>query len=240
MKEFFLNNKFIYLYLILAILTCLTEVFNLAILRYITKPLLCLTLLVYFIYYDNGIKNNTSSPNILSKLVCCALVFSCMGDTLLILPQFFVFGLVAFLIAHVSYVLTFYKDIKVWNKLKNKRIQATILLVIIYLIIFYSSIQSKLFELKIPVITYMIIISLMFILALLRDAKSGYISVLIGALLFVISDSFLAIDKFVGHFYLASLVIMMSYLLAQFLIIYGLLRRYSLAEKITLLPIEHI
>ncbi len=163
-----------------------------------------------------------------------------MGDTLLIFPQFFVFGLVAFLIAHVSYVLTFYKDIKGWNKLKNKRIQATILLVIIYLIIFYSSIQSKLFELKIPVITYMIIISLMFILALLRDAKSGYISVLIGALLFVISDSFLAIDKFVGHFYLASLVIMMSYLLAQFLIIYGLLRRYSLAEKITLLPIEHI
>jgi len=81
---------------------------------------------------------------------------------------------------------------------------------------------------------------LMFILALLRDAKSGYISVLIGALLFVISDSFLAIDKFVGHFYLASIVIMMSYLLAQFLIIYGLLRRYSLAEKITLLPIEHI
>jgi len=85
----------------------------------------------------------------------------------------------------------------------------------------------KLGSLTVPVIIYGITITLMLIVALkglFTWEKSAKYFVLIGAVLFVISDSILAIDKFYNAISLATFWIMLTYLAAQFCIVFGILK----------------
>ena len=81
---------------------------------------------------------------------------------------------------------------------------------------------------KLPVRIYGIVISFMFMLALhmlfIKDKVAGK-WMMLGALLFIISDSALAINKFYQPFEVASVIIMLTYGLAQLFIIEGA-RRY--------------
>jgi uncharacterized membrane protein YhhN len=81
--------------------------------------------------------------------------------------------------------------------------------------------------LKVPVSIYALTISIMVVMALKgafswRD-NSKYI-VLIGAVFFVTSDSVLAINKFYTSIDLASFWLMLTYLMAQFCITYGIFK----------------
>ena len=77
---------------------------------------------------------------------------------------------------------------------------------------------------KAPVLVYGIVISFMFMLAMhmlfIKKRIAGKWMV-IGALLFVISDSILAINKFYQSFEMAGILIMVTYGLAQFFIVEG-------------------
>jgi uncharacterized membrane protein YhhN len=67
----------------------------------------------------------------------------------------------------------------------------------------------------------MIVISLMFISAYFRKRVDGYYYVIIGAAIFIVSDSLIAINKFVSPFLYSNELVLITYIFAQFLIVFG-------------------
>ena len=81
-------------------------------------------------------------------------------------------------------------------------------------------------SLLIPIIIYMITITIMAISASERNTNpESYRLILLGAILFVLSDTLIAIDKFVVPVPFQTFLIMGTYVLAQYLICVGFLKR---------------
>lgn len=161
------------------------------------------------------------------KLLLSALFFSWIGDVVLLFANqgavYFIVGLVAFLVAHLLYIILFIKI----QKIKSTKYFPYTFFVVAYLIGLLSFLWNNLYDLKIPVVLYATVLSTMLLYAI----KGAFIwqppfgkMVLLGAIFFVISDSLLAINKFHHPIPFASFFIMGTYLLAQFLIVYGLLK----------------
>jgi uncharacterized membrane protein YhhN len=88
-------------------------------------------------------------------------------------------------------------------------------------------------EMKLPVILYAIVILLMLSGAINRIDKvnkKSFLLVLAGAILFVVSDSAIAINKFSIKFEYSGIVIMSTYIVAQYLIITGYIDQFSRNE----------
>jgi uncharacterized membrane protein YhhN len=170
-----------------------------------TKPLL-IPLLAWMLSGSSGKE---------MRWVGAALFFSWVGDMLLMLPvDLFVFGLGSFLIAHLFYIRYFFG---IWNQEKYPLHAVTILMIIVYLVGLIWLLSPVLGPLKIPVILYGTIISLMLFVAI----QTGIRSLQIGAALFVLSDSLLAINKFHTPFPSAGAAVMLTYGLAQFYLVRG-------------------
>jgi uncharacterized membrane protein YhhN len=192
------------------------------ILVYVAKPLIVIALILYFLSATKGMQSG------LIIIFIRALVFSWLGDFVLMFESFnkniFLIGLLAFLFAHLIYI-RFFSLVRMQEKIKLK--PGLILLVVVY----YSGLIFLLFndlhELKIPVIVYGFIISTMFLLAIhmlfIKDKEAGKLMML-GAILFVASDSILAVNKFYQPFEYAGIVIMLTYGIAQLLITLGAVR----------------
>jgi uncharacterized membrane protein YhhN len=192
-------------------------------LRYYCKPIIVLALLAYYI-------TKTESTN---RTFILALFFCWLGDVLLMFDgnMFFMLGLSAFLIGHVFYIFTFrqlQESVGV-DLLPTQKVRyvfpivfaATGLVVVLY---------PTLGALRIPVIVYAGVIMLMAIHALLRIGRTNqasFIWVFMGAIMFMISDSALAINKFHTAFAGAGTVIMLTYVSAQFMIVKGVLKHNS-------------
>lgn len=215
-----MNKNF---WIILFIVILLTDLFAVhtgnETLRYITKPLLMPLLIIYFLAETNSF---TSS---LKKWILLALVFSWAGDLLLmfesIFSNFFIFGLVAFLIAHIFYIL-FYENI-IRKEGLNKNYWWFLPVFIYYIALVYL-LSPHLGDMKLPVRIYGIVISYMLIQALQtgRIKDLGAATLMIGgAVLFITSDSILAINKFYESFEYAGMAIMLTYGIAQLLITLG-------------------
>ena len=87
---------------------------------------------------------------------------------------------------------------------------------------------------KFPVRIYGIVISFMFMLAMhimLGKNKKAALWMMTGALLFVMSDSVLAINKFYQSFELSRMIIMLTYGLAQLFIIVGAVKYINLEKS---------
>ncbi len=164
------------------------------------------------------------------NLLVIAILFCWAGDVLLMFTEhnelFFLLGLAAFLIGHIFYMLTF-------NKMADKNSIGKPLQPLFYLLpmLFAASLLIVLFpnlgEMKVPVIAYAIVISFMCVAAMRRWQRTdipSFVTVLTGAVLFIFSDALIAINKFHTPFNAASLLIMITYIAAQYLIITGLLK----------------
>lgn len=192
------------------------------ILQYLSKPLIIPFLAAYF-FSETG---NISSK--LQKWILLALFFSWGGDVLLMFQGqrdiFFLLGLSSFLAAHIFYIIFFYK-VRLAEKVK--RSIWLLLVVIIYYAALITWLSPYLNEMEWPVRIYGVVISIMFMLAMhmlyINNRNAGK-WMMIGALLFVISDSVLAVNKFYQAFETAGIVIMLTYGLAQFLIVEGAIR----------------
>ncbi len=188
-------------------------------LQTIFKPLIIPVLIGYF---DSQAKDITRG---LAKWVVFALFFSLLGDVLLMFDSkgeiFFLLGLSAFLIAHIFYIVFFHK-IRIAEKVKNN--WWFLLIVIVYYAALIILLSPWLGDKKIPVRIYGIVISFMFMLAMhllfIKNKEAGK-WMMVGALLFVISDSVLAINKFYQPFEVANVIIMLTYGLAQLFIVKG-------------------
>jgi len=186
-------------------------------------------LLVFFIFQT---KEFASS---LKKWITLALVFSWAGDVLLMFEltnsNFFIFGLVAFLIAHIFYILFYENVIRKDGIRKN---YWWFLPIIIYYVTLIYLLSPHLGDMKLPVRIYGIVISYMLIKALQTGGikNLGAATLMIaGAVLFIASDSILAINKFYESFEYAGIAIMLTYGIAQLLITLGAVRYITSASK---------
>ncbi len=176
--------------------------------RLFTKPFLLPLLIVYYLQLCS--KNDLT----LEKVFVIGLVFSFFGDLFLLFDWGFIFGLGSFLIAHVLYIITFYN-----YKIVNKPI--LIVFILVYLVSFLCFLFPHLNEMKIPVIIYAIIISMMLYYGFCSKNKW----LILGALLFVISDSILSFNLFIKVYLETELLVMITYVTAQFLLIKGVVTK---------------
>ena len=145
-----------------------------------------------------------------------ACVFSAGGDVLLAsnLPGQFVLGLSSFLVAHLAYVgaIRVVATQKPWPVSK-----------VVGLALYGSALATLLVmhaeNLALPVLLYAMVICTMAAFAL----KAAQTILIMGALLFVLSDSLIGINRFVIPFVWADIAIMCSYYLAQYLLIRSLI-----------------
>lgn len=156
-----------------------------------------------------------------------ALVFSWFGDVLLLFNgfNFFISGLIAFLLAHVCYLRVIF-----WPKptIKFNQLNALFAGLIIFVIGFPLTeiIYSLPGALITPVAIYAAVLIGLFIMTNFRPkAKSFYKDpVILGAFFFAVSDTVLAFNKFVAPVAYASFIIMLNYLIAQYLLASGLIK----------------
>lgn len=192
---------------------------NNQLIQYISKPLLMPVLALFFVF------NTSATVTPFKKWVLAALFFSWAGDVLLMfqekIPDFFLFGLAAFLLTHICYII-FFHSIRLKEGIRGRPWLLVPVAVYYTGLIFFLS--PYLDDMKMPVIIYGLVISFMLVLALhmlfIRNKDAGKL-LAIGAVFFVISDSVLAINKFYLPFGTASVVIMLTYGLAQYLIVKG-------------------
>lgn len=192
---------------------------NLYVLHYFTKPLLVL-LLIGFVW-----KHQVQHKSLLVGALSCSL----LGDIALMFTEqhniFFILGLASFLIAHILYAILFFKQRDIGNKKKKPFILSVVL------ILYGATLMALLYEnlgyLFFPVAYYVVIISTMVLMAYSRKGNINSLSynlVFFGALLFVISDSILALNKFHSEITHAHIWIMLTYTLAQYGISMGILK----------------
>lgn len=139
-----------------------------------------------------------------------ALVFSLVGDVLLMLPtDRFVAGLAAFLVGHLCYVGGF------WVHGPRGAVVAVAAVVVVVVVApvalrIVRALRDRL-DMAVPVVLYMVVISVMLASAL----ATGNVLASVGAALFVASDAMIAWNRFVRPFRAAELGIMVTYHLGQ-------------------------
>ncbi|UOB18030.1 lysoplasmalogenase [Abyssalbus ytuae] len=216
-------TTFIIIYILILTAELISTVFpSLNIIHYLAKPLLMVSLSMFFFntyVYANNVK----------KLILLALIFSLMGDILLMLTylgeSFFIFGLIAFLSAHLMYILAFSTE-------RNRQLKPflPLLILLAYGGVIFLILMPTLNHLLIPVTVYILVILTMVLFAYLRKGKvnaRSFFLVLSGALFFVLSDSLLAINKFKISLPLSGIWIMTTYAVAQLLIVLGIIKNQS-------------
>lgn len=210
-----MTRKETLLYFILGVINIIAGVAHIDWMNYITKPLLMISL---GIFYFQKTKDSFSSQD---KIMLVALLFSCFGDTFLMFqgknPIFFLFGLGSFLLAQISYTFIFHKESKAQYYKRIPFLLYTVVLVDILI----SKIPS---DFKIPILVYSLAITLMGIKAMERQTNAkSYQFVFIGAITFIASDSLIAINKFAFKIAFSDVWIMATYIVAQYLIVEGIL-----------------
>lgn len=189
----------------------------------VAKPLILLSLIGYYL--------SRASKRSLTFIM--ALIFCWAGDVLLLFQPtgeiFFILGLVAFLIGHCLYIVS-YRQLQ-WTEGKNEfmptqKVRFSFPIVLAgtgLIVILFPSLGG----LKVPVLVYSVVLVLMVMTALFRYGRTSsgsFWMVFIGAAVFMSSDSLLAINKFYSPFYLSGLFIMLTYITAQYLIVEGVVR----------------
>ncbi|MCZ2083009.1 MAG: lysoplasmalogenase [Flavobacteriales bacterium] len=176
-------------------------------LRFFTKPLLIpILILMYF----SRVKSEKTQLNL---FFISGLVLSFFGDLFLLFKWGFLPGLGSFLVAHLFYIISFKKKLQkpiseFWPIILS--IYASILLVFLF---------PYLKEMKIPVTIYAIVIATMMYNAI----KTHNRNLIIGALLFLISDTLLSINLFLKPLLILNLMVMITYIAAQWFLVKGMI-----------------
>jgi uncharacterized membrane protein YhhN len=158
------------------------------------------------------------------------LFFSWVGDVLLIGEgaNFFLSGMIAFVTAHVYYSLFFIQTVPVKKETAGVFYKTLIGLTIVCGVLFIL-LQNALGAYQVPILLYMLFISLMASLAVHTTTNIQYKNFALqtfvpGALLFVTSDALLATNKFYAHLPVLDLAVMLTYAGAQYFLTKGFIR----------------
>jgi uncharacterized membrane protein YhhN len=165
-----------------------------------------------------------AQPRNLRALVICAWAASIAGDAFLAWSGFFIQGLASFLTAHVLYCVLFLKS---GPRKLNFAVTVPLLFFVNGMAIWLLSAGGVKGGLVAPVMIYMIIILAMAMIAASRykaEPTHENRTVLFGALFFVVSDSLLAINKFVLPLPYSGVLVLGTYYSAQECILLGWVR----------------
>lgn len=145
-------------------------------------------------------------------LIITGLILSLLGDLFLLFPdKYFNNGLYSFLVAHILYIMAF-------NQKVDEHCFGITSVVIVFIIVVIKVLAPKLGAMKYPVILYILVISAMLYSGVNVDRQLGTITfVSIGAILFTISDTVLAFNKFYKKISFAEPIILSTYFVAQLL-----------------------
>jgi len=224
-----MKKLFLYLFLLVSAGEVISTLVEAPMLHTICKPAL---MIILALYYWAEQKSHQES---VSGVVILAILFSGAGDILLMFqqrePLLFMLGLLSFLVAHVFYIFAYRQhqqgdDSHALYGLQKIRFSFPIVLAGLGLV---TILYGHLGDLKIPVIVYAAVLVFMTLSALYRFGRtsaSSFAMVFGGAILFMMSDSLLAINKFLEPLPMEGFWIMSTYISAQFLIVRGLLRHH--------------
>lgn len=230
------HSTFTLFYFSVAILFIILEKFFHSFYPEVVVKALIIPLLM--LYYHSEIKHKYT---LFHHLMMFGLFFSWLGDILLQLSNgklelqiqpddFFMLGLGAFLITQLFYILAFSMP-KGKNAIFTTRIYQLVLVIGyggLLLWLLYNKLVTPEGNYRLSVILYTVIILAMLAAALNRYRKVNglsYILVVIGALLFVASDSMIAVNRFIERFDFARILITASYVTAQYLIVLGSIKQ---------------
>lgn len=187
---------------------------------YLFKPLTTSLLLVMALGLARAAARGGGPGPRYHLLICAGLIASLAGDIFLMLPEDrFVAGLASFLVAHLCYIAAFARGVP-WNR--------GALLALPYAAAFgalVTALWPTLGALRGAVVTYGGVLGTMAWRAGVRWSvrrTPPAAAAAIGGVLFMLSDSALAIDRFAAPFASATFVVMTTYVAAQWLIVASL------------------
>ncbi|MHA1670954.1 MAG: lysoplasmalogenase [Promethearchaeota archaeon] len=219
-----IENLFLILFFIVSVIEVFSEYKDNTKIEFSTKPLLMPLLILFYIF---GVIEGASIARI-DWLVVVALIGGWAGDVLLMQKdqeKWFLFGMVAFLINQIFYIISFFLSI---SNITNFNTWGFYFLgpVLLILIFMVPRFINKAGEMKIPVLVYLIAILVMHFAAILRLAEFQglpFVLVYVGSISFIFSDATIAVNKWDKEIPQGKPIIMTTYLLAQFYITLGLL-----------------
>ena len=216
------------IYLLTGLLDVYASYAQLTVVTHITRPLLMPLLLACYLS-ATGLHLTARD-----RLMAGAITFSWVGDIVLMLAGgrelWFLGGLVAFLIAHLFYIVAF--------TLVSDRGAVPVLRRHIWLAIPLAAYLAGLLSVLIPAVAahmrapvaiYGLVIGCMVLFSINRYKRvndKSFALVFGGAVLFMISDSIIAVNKFLchGELWLSGVSIMVTYILGQYCISRGMIR----------------
>ena len=233
-----------YLYIVTAVVEIYAEATQNEVVRFFSKPLLMIVLLAF---YWQSVGGNWTK---LHKFLAASLVFSWFGDVALMFvpkaaddlavlglpknPNFFLVGLAAFLVAHMLYAISF-SDVSNKNAtpILRRKFWVALPLVVYMFTLLYCLVKAMAGNAADkpfmgPVIIYSAAIATMVVFALNRYGRvndKSFALVFGGALLFMFSDSIIAVNKFLYPFESSGIFIMVLYIGGQYFIAKGALQQ---------------
>jgi uncharacterized membrane protein YhhN len=216
---------FLWIAIFVAIVDWIAVARNWRRIEYIAKPAFMVILLVWLGGYI-GFKDHII-------WFALGLIFSLAGDVFLMLPkERFIAGLISFLLCHLAYLIGFNSTFPPFNL----PVLFLAILVAVTAIQIYRRIAAGLKsggneQLRIPVLIYSIVIGLMLLSATITLVRPDWqptpaLIVSGGALLFFLSDTLLAWNKFVTPLPNGRVLVMVTYQLGQLLITLGAALRF--------------
>lgn len=191
------------------------------IVEYIFKPALMISLGIYF---ANSVILKGQKQN---QCILAAIFFSLLGDIFLMFEGYFIPGLGAFLVAHIFYIYAFKSEAARFFSKKSLFIPS--ILVLIYGCFLLMQVLPNVgLQMKTPITVYALTILMMLLTTLHRFGNvplDSFWYVVIGATLFVLSDSMIAVSRFVAPFPMSGVLIMVTYAVGQYLIVEGFLKK---------------
>jgi len=151
------------------------------------------------------------------------LIFCLVGDVCLALPQkkAFMGGLVAFLLGHILYIFSFLNLVSI-----PKWLSPGVLIIVVISTLVFFWLRPHLKFMLIPVLLYIVVITLMAIGALAVFWKSsfqvsGRVLILAGALCFYASDIFVARQRFIKEEFRNRILGLPLYYTGQFMLAFS-------------------
>lgn len=222
MKLLLKKNIFVIFWFMVS-LGCFALIADIPVLDLASKPLLMPVLMVAVLLRSVQLKGRNR--------ILYALFFSFCGDVLLMFEDkselYFMLGLTSFLITHLFYI-SYFLQIKFNGDSVIKNHPYIPLLIGLYTFGMLYLLWPNLGTLKVPVTLYSCVISIMLYLSLSVPFKTGKLACelfITGAVMFVISDSLLALNKFFDTYILAPVIIQVTYCLAQYFLVKGFIKK---------------
>ena len=209
MKSNNISRGLTLLFFTVSVIDIIGVTFNNSLIQTIFKPMIIPSLIV--LYYFTSVKKN--------NWYLIALVFSFLGDVLLMdKDNLFLYGIAAFLLTQILYIFIIVRQMQ---RPSNFHKYLYAFLFVNYVVYLMTLLKPNLGDFFYPVLVYGIAISVFGLVATLnyvskRTRPALYL--MLGAMLFIASDSMIALNKF--HFAKAfyPVAIMITYILAQYLI----------------------